>query len=67
MSALKGFWPSIRSYLLIIAGTLVQAAGLRLFLVPAHLASGGVSGIAQLINYHTAWPPPSCPPIFACF
>jgi uncharacterized membrane-anchored protein YitT (DUF2179 family) len=29
---------------------------LRLFLVPADLASGGVSGIAQLINHFTGWP-----------
>jgi uncharacterized membrane-anchored protein YitT (DUF2179 family) len=50
------FWPSIRDYLLIIAGALIQAIGLRLFLVPARLASGGVSGISQLINYYTGWP-----------
>jgi uncharacterized membrane-anchored protein YitT (DUF2179 family) len=29
---------------------------LRLFLVPADLASGGVSGISQLINHFTSWP-----------
>lgn len=29
---------------------------LRIFFVPANLASGGVSGIAQLINHYTAWP-----------
>lgn len=56
MSRVKLFWPSFRNYLLIIAGALLQAAGLRLFLVPAHLASGGVSGISQLINYCTGWP-----------
>jgi len=41
---------------LIITGSLAQAIGLRLFLVPAQLASGGVSGIAQLINHYTDWP-----------
>jgi len=53
---MRKYWPSIRDYLLIIAGALIQAVGLRLFLVPARLASGGVSGISQLINYYTGWP-----------
>jgi hypothetical protein len=35
---------------------LAQALGLRLFLIPADLASGGVSGISQLINHYTGWP-----------
>jgi uncharacterized membrane-anchored protein YitT (DUF2179 family) len=47
---------SIRDYSLIVLGALVQAVGLRLFLVPAELASGGISGIAQLIHKFTAWP-----------
>jgi uncharacterized membrane-anchored protein YitT (DUF2179 family) len=34
---------------------LIQAIGLRLFLVPAGLVSGGVSGIAQLLNHFTGW------------
>ncbi len=49
-------WPSIRDYLLILTGALFQAVGIRLFLIPANLASGGVSGIAQLINKFTGWP-----------
>ncbi len=49
-------WPSIRDYSLILAGSLIQAVGLRLFLVPAELASGGISGISQLINHFTGWP-----------
>ncbi len=44
-----------RDYLLIILGAFIQAIGLRLFLIPANLASGGVSGIAQLINHVTGW------------
>ena len=44
-----------RDYLLITLGALIQAIGLRLFLIPANLASGGVSGIAQLINHLTGW------------
>jgi uncharacterized membrane-anchored protein YitT (DUF2179 family) len=47
---------NIRDYFLLIGGALVQAVGLRLFMVPAQLASGGISGIAQLINHYTAWP-----------
>jgi uncharacterized membrane-anchored protein YitT (DUF2179 family) len=53
---MKKYWPSIRDYALILAGALLQAVGLRLFLVPAKLASGGVSGIAQLINFLTMTP-----------
>jgi uncharacterized membrane-anchored protein YitT (DUF2179 family) len=52
----RSLWPEIRDFSLVIAGALVQAAGLRLFLVPADLASGGISGISQLINHYTGWP-----------
>lgn len=55
MNSLKRYWPSIRDYGLIVIGSLAQAFALRLFLVPADLASGGVSGIAQLINHFTGW------------
>lgn len=43
-------------YLLIILGALIQALSLRLFLVPSELVSGGVSGLAQLLNYYTSFP-----------
>jgi uncharacterized membrane-anchored protein YitT (DUF2179 family) len=56
MALIKHLWPSIQDYALIILGTLVQAVALRIFFIPAELASGGVSGIAQLINYYTGWP-----------
>jgi uncharacterized membrane-anchored protein YitT (DUF2179 family) len=46
----------VTEYLLITVGAAAQGIGLRLFLVPADLASGGVSGIAQLVNHYTAWP-----------
>jgi uncharacterized membrane-anchored protein YitT (DUF2179 family) len=49
-------WAAARDYLLIICGALLQALALRLFLVPARLASGGVSGIAQIVNYYTHFP-----------
>ena len=56
MNSLKKYWPQTRDYLLIVLGAVIQAVGLRLFLVPANLASGGVSGIAQLLNHFTGWP-----------
>ncbi|MDP1778768.1 MAG: YitT family protein, partial [Anaerolineales bacterium] len=43
-------------YILIALGALIQAVSLRIFYVPADLASGGVSGISQLINHFTGWP-----------
>jgi uncharacterized membrane-anchored protein YitT (DUF2179 family) len=56
MNSIKWYWSNLRDYILILAGTLVQAVGLRLFMVPAQLASGGISGISQLINHFTGWP-----------
>jgi uncharacterized membrane-anchored protein YitT (DUF2179 family) len=56
MKTARSLWPDLRDYFLVIAGALVQAIGLRLFLVPAELASGGISGISQLINHYTGWP-----------
>jgi uncharacterized membrane-anchored protein YitT (DUF2179 family) len=56
MRTSQRFWPAVFDYGLILLGGIVQAIGLRLFLVPAHLASGGVTGIAQLLNYYTEWP-----------
>jgi len=53
---MKRVWQYVRDYGLIAVGMLIQAVGLRLFLVPAQLASGGVSGISQLINHFTGWP-----------
>ena len=53
---MKKYYPTIRDYLLIITSSLIQAASLRLFFIPANLASGGVSGIAQLVNHVTGWP-----------
>jgi len=47
---------AIRDYLFILAGGSVQAVSMRLFLIPAQLVSGGVSGAAQIINFFTNWP-----------
>jgi len=53
---MKKYFPTIRDFLLIGISSLIQAFSLRVFLVPANLASGGVSGISQLINHYTHWP-----------
>src|SRR5262245_53393942 len=53
---MKRYFPTIRDYFLIIVAALIQAFSLRVFFVPADLASGGVSGISQLINHFTGWP-----------
>lgn len=47
---------TIRDYFLIFLGALLQAGSLRVFLIPAQLASGGVSGLSQIINSFTGWP-----------
>ncbi len=49
-------WNSLRDYLFVLAGALIQALAMRLFLIPAELVSGGISGIAQLVNFYTQWP-----------
>ncbi len=55
MISFKRLWPVVRDYALILAGALFEAVALRLFMVPAQLASGGISGISQLINHFTGW------------
>ncbi|MGE5221872.1 MAG: YitT family protein [Omnitrophica WOR_2 bacterium] len=49
-------WEAVHDYLFIAIGALLQALAIRLFLVPGKLVSGGVSGIAQLIDFYTGWP-----------
>ena len=53
---MKKYYPLLRDFTLIGISSLIQAFSLRVFFVPANLASGGVSGIAQLINHFTGWP-----------
>ncbi|MEN8241364.1 MAG: YitT family protein [Chloroflexota bacterium] len=43
-------------YALILIGAVIQALAINLFMVPAQVASGGVSGISQIINSITGWP-----------
>jgi len=47
---------AVVDYLLILLGAFIQALALRLFLVPAELVSGGISGLAQLIHHFTEFP-----------
>lgn len=53
---MKKYFPIVRDYFLIILAAFIQAFSLRVFFVPSNLASGGVSGISQLINHFTGWP-----------
>ena len=53
---MKKYLPAIRDYILIGISSVIQAFSLRIFFIPAKLASGGVSGISQLINHFTGWP-----------
>jgi len=56
MTRLSKHRPRIVDYGELVVGAVIQGIGLRLFMVPAELASGGVSGISQLINHYTGWP-----------
>jgi len=49
-------WRNVRDYAYLTVGALLLALSLDLFLVPAHLASGGVSGLAQIVHHYTGWP-----------
>jgi len=49
-------WQSLRDYLFLTTGALLQAAAIRLFLVPAGLVNGGISGLSQIINHFTGVP-----------
>jgi uncharacterized membrane-anchored protein YitT (DUF2179 family) len=47
---------AIGDYTLLITGALLLAVNLNLFLVPANIAPGGVSGIAIILNSYSGWP-----------
>lgn len=49
-------WHTVKDFLYLLLGALIQALAMRLFLVPGQLVSGGISGAAQLINSYTHWP-----------
>jgi uncharacterized membrane-anchored protein YitT (DUF2179 family) len=56
LSTMKFTCTTFKDYFIIILGVTIQAFAMRLFLVPAYLVSGGVSGAAQLINHLTNFP-----------
>jgi uncharacterized membrane-anchored protein YitT (DUF2179 family) len=56
MSKSRLGWKDLSDFAFILVGSLIQALSMRLFLIPAQLVSGGVSGTAQIINYFTGWP-----------
>lgn len=47
---------NLRDSGLLVLGAIVQAASMVMFLVPGQIASGGVSGLAQVINHYTGLP-----------
>lgn len=47
---------SAKNIFFIILGTLISAIGINMFIVPAKLLSGGVSGIALIVQYLTKFP-----------
>ena len=49
-------WKHVQDYSLLLLGALVQAFAMRLFLVPGELVSGGISGIAQIVNHYVRFP-----------
>ena len=48
------YWPTMRDYILILAGALVQAVGLRLFLVPAEQMAAVYKGLG-FERFFYAW------------
>jgi uncharacterized membrane-anchored protein YitT (DUF2179 family) len=49
-------WKTLYDYLFILAGAVIQALAMRLFLIPGELVSGGISGAAQIINHYVTIP-----------
>ena len=49
-------WKMAQDYALLLIGALIQALSMRLFLVPGELVSGGISGLAQIVNHFVRFP-----------
>jgi len=47
---------NILDYLMIMAGSLIMASGLMLFLIPNKVSAGGVSGISTILYHFFNWP-----------
>ncbi|HLC02761.1 MAG TPA: YitT family protein, partial [Anaerolineales bacterium] len=48
--------PTVRDFILLTSGALILAINVDLFLVPADLAPGGVSGLAIILRRQAGWP-----------
>lgn len=48
-------WAEVRRMVLLIAGTLIAAAGYAVFQVPHNIAAGGVSGIGIIVHHFTGF------------
>ncbi len=46
----------IVKYALIVLGSFIYAIGFQYFMFPNHIVSGGVTGIAMILNRFTNWP-----------
>lgn len=46
----------IKKYLVIVLGSAVMGMGLGLFLIPAQIAPGGISGLSTVLHYLTGFP-----------
>ncbi len=46
----------IVKYLLIVLGSVIYAIGFQYFMFPNNIVSGGVTGIAMILNHFTRWP-----------
>lgn len=56
METIKKFPLDRQSFFLLTVGSLIQAVNVNLFLAPAKIAPGGVSGAAIIIQEFTGWP-----------
>ena len=52
----SGLYKRLTKYLLILAGSAIYAVGFQFFMFPNEIVSGGVTGIAMIINAFTHWP-----------
>lgn len=46
----------ILKYFLIVLGSVIYAVGFQFFMFPNRIVSGGISGIAMILNHFTHWP-----------
>ncbi len=53
---MKPSWRLVRDLAYLLAGATVLALAMVLFLIPAELAAGGVSGLALVLHHYTGWP-----------